>query len=219
MKKISVISAAIAFLFVGTAQAAITTHTTDFIADGTRSHFNGFESIPNDGLHYTGGAGPYAEGGISVQQVSGDGGNDIWVTYLPAGTQDAHAWYPDGGDHGYTKITMTDGSDFLDVGFGVGSGGGASLVFFELYDNGGLVLSGSSPMAGNYLGFSGGGFDTILLTDNCCGAVDVTGGVLQALVVDSIETAGGTVPEPESLALFGIGFLGLAISRRRKQLS
>ena len=33
----------------GQVQAAPIVHTVDFIPDGSRSHFNGFESIPNDG--------------------------------------------------------------------------------------------------------------------------------------------------------------------------
>lgn len=217
MKKYLLAIAALTCSMAGSAQAAVVVHTTDFIADATRSHFNGFEAIPNNGTIFTGGAGPYSEGGISVSQVHGNQGNSIWVTYLPTGTAGNHAWYPNGGDRGYTQITMTDGSDFGDVGFAVASGGSANTVFFELYNNGGLVFAGSSAMAGHYLGFSGGGFDTIRATDNCCGAFSAAGGSYQALAIDSIETAGASVPEPASLAIFGIAGLGLAMSRRRKQ--
>jgi hypothetical protein len=217
MKKITLAIAAMACFMAGSTQAAIVTHSTDFIADATRSHFNGFEAIPNDGIHYTGGSGAYSEGGISVLQGNPDAGNTIWINYRPTGVTGNHAWYPDGGDHGYTQITMSDSSDFSDVGFAVSSGGGANTVFFELFNNGGLVMSGSSAMASHYLGFSGGGFDMIRLTDNCCGATNVSGGGYQALVVDSIETAGAAVPEPASVAIFGIAGLGLALARRRKQ--
>ena len=55
--------------------AAIVVHTSDFIPDGSRTHFNGFEAIPNDGTFYTGGNGPYAEGGITVEQINGNAGS------------------------------------------------------------------------------------------------------------------------------------------------
>jgi hypothetical protein len=104
----------------GSAQAVVV-HVSDFIPDGSRTNFNGFESIPNDGTFFTGGSGPYVEDGIQVQQINGDAGNDIWVTYLSWGAEGAHAWYPTGGDNGYTRVTMADGSEFGSVGFLRGS--------------------------------------------------------------------------------------------------
>lgn len=209
------IVAMISFVAIQPAYAAIITHSTDFIADGMRANFNGFEGIPNNGTYYTGGSGPYSEGGITVQQINST--SPIWIGYnFWAGTS-GNVWYPNGGDFGYTKITLTDGTDFSDVGFNLGSGGNVSLAVYELYDNGVLVLAGTSSISTSYLGFSGGGFDTILVRDNLTGTnSNVANGESQALAIDSIETQGGTVPEPATLGLLGLGLAGLYFSRRVK---
>ncbi len=202
---------------------APTVHFSDFISDGARTNFNGFEGIPNDGTHFTGGSGPYVEGGISVQQINGDPGNDIWVTYTFGGQHQGNfSWYPDSGDHGYTMITRSGGLGFDSIGMLLGSGFGTpSNYFYELLNGGSTVLSGSFGGAFSaYLGFSGGGFDTILLAD-CSGCdattTTLTDGHYNALALDSIELtgAGGTIPEPGSLALVAAGLFGLGSLRRR----
>ena len=210
------LSALATALLLGTAAQAITVHTSDFIPDGSRSGFNGFENIPNNGTLYTGGAGPYSEGGISVEQIGGDAGNDIWVGFQPGGSEGAFVWYPDGGDIGYTRITMSSGADFANVGFLVGSGffsGGNGA--YQLLENGSPVASGafSNNAFFSYLGFAGGGFDTILLRDGLT-TVGFGDGTLNALALDSIEVS--AVPEPASTALLALGLAAVGVAVRRR---
>jgi hypothetical protein len=160
-----------------------------------------------------------------VTQVNGDGGNDIWVSYFsPEGS---FGWYPTGGDFGYTSIARTGGVDFESVGFLRGSGYTDTPVlglYYELFDNGSLVLAGTVAhngfLAGSYLGWSGGGFDEIRLRDSLLVGVDSLSGYgLNALAVDAIELSGGRVadptpvPEPATLLLVGTGIA--AVARRR----
>jgi len=208
-------------------QAAIGVHTSDFIADGTRTHFNGFESIPNDGQFFTGGAGPYTEDTIQVQQINGDPGNaiSVVVTTVWTGFQGSYSWYPSLGDLGYSELSLAGGVDFQDVGFNYATGGSELIhrdILFELLDNGAVVLSGKTPVTAypyiggpDYLGFSGGGFDTIRMRDTSGGG-SVTDGSFQALAIDNIETGGGSPELSTWMLLACSGLAGVVLRRRRK---
>lgn len=200
-------------LWSGISMATPILHTSDFIDDASRSHFNSFEKIPNDGLLYTGGSGPYIEDGIRVEQINGDSGNNIMISYDPGGRDGRYAWYPIGGDRGFTSISLASGMDFDDVGFLIGSGHNpVSLAHYELWNDGALVMSGSvsHQTSFHYLGFEGGGFDTIRLWDS-------TG--VNALTLDAIETRtkSATVPEPTVFSLLGLGLLGLGVTQYNRK--
>jgi hypothetical protein len=218
-----------------TANASPIVHTSDFINNGDRTNFNGLENIPNDGVLFTGSNGPYLEDGISVQQVNGDTGEGS--TPIAVGTtipglefQGNFNWYPNGGDFGYTEITRSGGTDFENVGMLVsspytglfGSSGGIVDVLYELSNNGSSVLIGSLVNYYGYLGFSGGGFDTIRLSNcfPCTLSTTVTDGHLNLLAFDSIELSGANanVPESSTLLLLGSGLLGLAAWRWKRVL-
>jgi hypothetical protein len=201
----------------GVAQAAPVLNTTDFVTAVTG--FNGFESIPNDGTYYTGGTSPYTEGGISVTEMNGNSGNSIWVSIAQSSsyfTEGNYAWYPNGGDNGYTKIMLQSGAEISAISMLFRSY--SPNVTYELLDGGVSVLTGTLLADWGVLGrigFSGGGFDEILLRGGDLGA-GIGDGALNALQIDSIKVGtSGTIPEPGTLALLGLGAMGLAASRRR----
>lgn len=200
------------------AQAMPVLQTTDFIV--APANFNGFENIPNDGTFYTGGAGPYTEDGISVRQINGDPPNDIWVTIAQSvglETEGLYAWYPNGGDNGYTSISLSTMANMDSISLIFRSYGGN--VAYDLLDDGNSVLSGTLTFASfdlGRIGFSGGGFDTVLLRGGALGN-GVDNGAFQALHIDSIKVNDrGQIPEPATAALVGLSLLGLAATRRRR---
>jgi len=202
-------------IFAGDAHAAIV-QTVDFIAVGQRTNFMGFEPLPAT-TNY--GPSSYTEDGIVIQQINGQV-NDIWTT-LSWGQEGARSWYPNGGDNGYTRITRSGGTDFVDVGFLRTAFGNGSNIFYILKQDGAVVQSGSVSQtiaSAQYLGFSGGGFDEILLR-GASSSDTFFNGTENSMAIDSIELAGVTAtPEPATLTMFGVGALGLvgAALRRRK---
>lgn len=193
------------------AKAGIVICTADFIPDSDRSGFNGFESIPASFAQVSsiGVIGPYTEGGISVTQFSSTPKALYLQAFHPEGN---NGWYPNGGDYGYTQITLLDGSNFSSVGMSIasGSGTGGTLAYSllldgsEVFSGGGIALHSFSSGISDYIGFSGGGFDTICLWDRSAGH-----GNLNAVGIDAIETL-NAVPESGSTLLFlSIGIVGV----------
>jgi hypothetical protein len=210
-----IIALAIACGFAGNLSAGIIVHTSDFVPDASVTNFNGFEGITLvDGFHY--GSFTYTEGGITVTQVNPS--DQIWVNASFWNHEGNYEWYPDGGDHGYTSITMADNSDFQSVEMLIGTGFfTAGTTYYVLLENGVQVFSGSlgSPTQPNALnlGFSGGGFNQILLRDSQNPGDTMYSGSSNALALDSIEVA--NAPEPASFLLAGIGVAATAMLRRR----
>ena len=219
--------------------APITVVTTDFIADSLRTNFNGFEQADAGnivGQNYA----TYAEGGIRVTQV-----NEKITEYIPSvattfmtpGFDGSRSWYANGGDYGYTSITMEDGSDFGSVGFLRGTGwvtqelnAIVSFLYFELWNDGARVQTGTlgpDNYLARYVGFSGGEFDQIKIRDSLYATVNSFGNgtpfemggqggggpTYNALAIDSIEVR-LLIPEPGTFAIVGVSLAALVASRR-----
>jgi hypothetical protein len=200
-------------------------YTIDFIDDAHRTNFNSFEGLPATPPLV---AGLYIEDGVRVEQMPFPN-NTIntrwWWSGSPSDPKPPdglRSWYPSGGDEGYTRITRADGSDFFNVGFMRGSGQpgfdapGVGSLLYQLYNNGGLVLSGAVPhtQLGQYLGFSGGGFDEIRVRDGQVAVVtSFYDGTRNALALDAIELS---APEPCSASLLTTAILSLLLNQWRR---
>jgi hypothetical protein len=209
--------------------AQVVVHTTDFIPNNLRTNFNSFEALPAVADAPPGLPSLHIEDGVRVEQIASRSHHIVSLWWWsgnvgnPQPPDGARSWYPSAGDTGYSRITREDGSAFERIGFMRGSGNpnisGGGLLLYELYDNGGFVLGGSvsHTQLGQYLGFSGGGFDEIRVRDGEVGNVQsFYDHTLNALALDAIELS--NVPEPSSLLLLVIGLIGLGCCRRRSEL-
>jgi hypothetical protein len=195
--------ALLAGLSVSTAAAAaVTVHHNPFIADAT--NFNGFEGIS---APFWAANAVYSEDGVDVQYV----GPQLFTTTVLKSEGD-RSWAPLGG--GYTKISLTNGSDFDAIQFLAGTKF-MGVLRYELRNNGALLGWGSAGSLGNAFtslktfGFSGGRFDEIRLSNPMA---------LDFAVIDSISIS--AVPEPATWAMMIIGFgaVGSMVrSSRRRQ--
>ncbi|MEP6067536.1 MAG: VPLPA-CTERM sorting domain-containing protein [Paracoccaceae bacterium] len=196
---------------------AATVSTIDTIDDADRDHFYGFENLTATTSH-----GPTASGdNITVTQVNGDT-NGISTGYQPGGGEGSRAWYPNGGDFGYTAIRTTDGSDLDALGLLVGSGWGSdSTGHYSLRLDGAEVAFGSFVNNNqlSYLSFSDETFDEIYLLSTQSRSFSSFGdGSYNALVVDAIEVTLANppaVPLPAGGLLLLSGLAGMGVMRRR----
>lgn len=124
--------------------------------------------------------------------------------------------YPYGGASGDTSISTTDGLKIFGVEFNVGNGiggAGTTLVDWNIFDNSVSVGSGTiSIPTGGVVGFyDTNGFDTLFFADRR--------NSVNAVALDNLHVQlASQVPEPASLALLGIGLVGL-VTMRHKQRS
>lgn len=201
----------LSFFLILSVTQAVTIYGSDFIPDGQRTNFVSFSAGTYSNL-------VFIENGVRIQQVNGQAEDGTYFNNYGN-------WYPNGGDSGYTKITKNNGTDFVNIGFLVYSGGGATTGAYRLYQDGVFVTGGTFSIGGYYnfyVGFGGGGFDEIHVRDfystapTTANHVNLYNGTLNALGLDSIELSGTAVPEPSTLLLGFLAIAGLLVRRNRK---
>lgn len=203
---------AAAVFFISTSADAAVFAVGDLVSNPTQ--VNGFEGITDDIYMQA----SYTEDGIRVEQMNPDLSMGIWTIYgsFFSGFSGQRSWYPNGGDHGYTRITQADGSDFGNLSVVTGSGWGTDPVtlHYSLLNDGVVVLSGTVLPASDAfpVSFLGGGFDTVDLFATSAASNDATA---NGLMIDQIKVS--AVPVPAAAWLFGSGLIGLAGAARRRQ--
>ncbi len=147
----------------------------------------------------------------------------------------SQAHYESGGNNSFVTITTTDGADILALEAEISSGFGLDPhnIVWETLLNGASTGSGIITATFGF-GFTGGGqsivagwsdvssFDTLLLgAGPASGANAYSGfGGTQAIALDNIQVqlaSSASVPEPSTITLMAIGFIGIGAARKLKK--
>jgi hypothetical protein len=199
---------------------AVTLELTNFISSPI--YFNGFEGIGGSGTYPINT--DYSEGGITVR-----GALDPGPYYAHVGTTPTSVFGGMGNyffqsyGNGYTDIKLTGGGEINAIQFLVAGGWTyPTWLEYRVLNLGVVVAEGTIQNNGyvyggyQYLGFSGGGFDEVLVQDTWAySSFDPT--QFSAPVIDNI--AANPTPLPAALPLFatGLSALGLLGWRRKRK--
>jgi hypothetical protein len=165
---------------------------------------------------------PYSEGGMVFTYNGSSDNNGCGY----AGCTFHSGFYPGfSGNYMYSvgtdtfiSITMGNGSDFSAIEFAAGSGfGGGINGYWQTYNNSVMTGFGNFTTSNvDVLGLAdSSGFDEVRYF-TFPNPNQQTGTSAPAIDTVRAGSGGNSVPEPASLALLGIGLVGLGAMRRRK---
>jgi len=152
--------------------------------------------------------------GFVIRQVNGDP-NGISSTFNPGGTGSGRGWYPNGGDRGYTEITLQNAATISDAAIFVGSGlPNPAAIGYELLFGGVVIEAGTlsgTTREFQWLSITNVLFDTIRLRDSVSASFAFRDGGLNGLALDFISVS--AIPLPAAAWLFLTALGGMFVAR------
>jgi len=139
---------------------------------------------------------------------------------------DTRSLYQNGGAEAMVTISLTSGADIEQIQFDVSNGFGPAdphNVWVRSYNDGiatgfDFELSIASGGTISMSAMSGMVFDEIRIASYANSSIMQDESQFSAISIDNLFVGTRTVPEPGTLALFGIGLFGMGLSRRRKKV-
>jgi len=190
------------------ASASISTYTSDISQIGSETNYADFnELVVEQSLL------GYQEDGLQVSS------HRDYFSWDAPGLDGSEMYYANTGALELIEISKVDGSDFNDMDMQLSSGWspngpGTMYLWMQVYSDGGLVAEFNlDVLTGDYVGLTGGGYDTVMIGSYVNAEIrDLhDAGQWNAIAIDNLRA--GTVPAPGTLLIPALAAAGL---RRRR---